>query len=65
MIYNVKIHYDDEKRIYFVSSSDIPGLHVESETFDQLIEIVRDLASDLLPGDRALEAIEFRFLVPA
>ena len=48
MSYLVRVGYDESLRRYFVLDSDIPGLNVESEAFEDFIEIVRDVAPDLL-----------------
>ena len=37
---------------YYVLSSDIPGLHVETETFEDFVEAVCEVAPDLM-GDQA------------
>ncbi len=50
MIYNVNIAHDDEHGVYFVVSSDIPGLNIEAPTLDELVTIVKDVATDLLPA---------------
>jgi hypothetical protein len=58
--FTVVVGFDEAEHRYYVLESDIPGLHVETETFDGLIEVTKDFAPDLL-GDRALGAkIEFK-----
>jgi hypothetical protein len=37
---------------YYVLSSDIPGLHVETETFEDFVDTVRDVTPELV-GDQA------------
>jgi len=37
-----------EAGVWFVESSDLPGLNVEAPTLDGLIEVVADLAPDLI-----------------
>lgn len=59
MAYNVNIRRDAAERIYYVVSSDIPGLHAESSSADELFDIVRDLAPDLLSSETADIQIEF------
>lgn len=45
---------DGDAGVWFVESSDLPGLNVEAATLDEFVEIVADLAPDLietnLPG---------------
>jgi hypothetical protein len=59
MAYNVIIHRNDTEHIYYVASSDIPGLHAESSSIDELFKIVRDLAPDLLSVETADIPIDF------
>jgi len=51
MIFVVSVGYDETEHRYFVISSDIPGLNVETSTFEELVEVVKDFAPDLV-GDR-------------
>lgn len=44
----VYLSFDKEAEVYFVAKSDIPGLNAEHESFDELVEIVLDLAPTLL-----------------
>jgi predicted RNase H-like HicB family nuclease len=45
---SVDISYDEKESIWYVLSSDIPGLHVEAETLDKLVTVVSDVAPDLI-----------------
>ncbi|MBK5962376.1 hypothetical protein CCR97_29920 [Rhodoplanes elegans] len=36
----------------FYSQSDVPGLHIEAETFDAFLELVRDLAPEMIADNR-------------
>ncbi len=36
--YNVQLHWDDEAKVWWADSDDIPGLILEDETADKLIE---------------------------
>ena len=48
MSYTVRVGYDAEEHVYFVLSSDIPGLNIETETFDEFMEVAADAAPDLV-----------------
>jgi hypothetical protein len=51
--YIVKFGFDEAERRYFVLYSDIPGLNVEADAFEEFVAVVRDVAADLvgeLPG---------------
>ena len=49
MEFVVRVGFDEIKRRYFILSSEIEGLNVEADTFEELVEIATDLAPDLLP----------------
>ena len=44
----VKLVWDEEAQVWITDSTDIPGLFLESESFDALIEKVRAVAPELL-----------------
>ena len=47
----VKAAFDDEARVWYVESSDIEGLHVEGDTFDDFCRNVANATSDLIEGE--------------
>jgi hypothetical protein len=51
MSYIVTVGYDEAAHRYYVISSDIPGLNVETDTFEEFVEVVQDVVPDLV-GDR-------------
>jgi hypothetical protein len=55
MSYIVTVGYDEAARRYYVISSDIPGLNVETDTFEEFVEVVQDVVPDLV-GDHATGA---------
>jgi len=44
----VKLVWDDEANVWITDSIDVPGLFLESDSFDELIEKVRAAAPELL-----------------
>jgi hypothetical protein len=44
----VKAGRDDEANVWFVESSDVPGLNLEAETLDSLIEMLPGAVLDLI-----------------
>jgi hypothetical protein len=62
MAHTVTAQHDAENEIYFVSESDIKGLHVEAHSLDEFVEIALDLAPDLLPSE---PVIDIEFLIAA
>jgi len=60
MTFTVHVGFDEAEHRYYILESDIPGLHVETETFEELIEVTKDFVPDLL-GSRSVGAkIEFK-----
>lgn len=60
MSFTVLVGFDEAEHRYYVLDSDIPGLHVETETFEEFIEVTRDFAPDLIGDSAAGAKIEFR-----
>jgi len=58
--YVVRLRYDTENHIYFVYESDIPGLHIEAATCEEVFNIVFDVAPDLLGDAAAAAKFDFR-----
>ena len=44
----VRLIWDSEAKVWFTRTDDIPGLCLESESFDSLIDDVRETAPELL-----------------
>ncbi len=59
MSYTVRVGFDAEEHVYFVLSSDIPGLNIETETFDEFMEVVADAAPDLVGRQVGKSSIKF------
>lgn len=48
MEYKISAHWDDEAQAWTATSDDIPGLCLESPSFDALVEKVKFAAPELL-----------------
>ena len=48
MKYNVKLTWDNEANVWVATSDDIPGLVLESNSYDALIEKVKIASPELL-----------------
>ncbi|HXC11549.1 MAG TPA: DUF1902 domain-containing protein [Stellaceae bacterium] len=46
--YTVHAHWDAAAKIWWTDGDDIPGLFCEAESFDMLVDVILDLAPDLL-----------------
>jgi predicted RNase H-like HicB family nuclease len=51
MQFTVTVSHDEDGGVWFVQSSDIPGLHAEAATLDELVEIITDLAPELVAAN--------------
>jgi hypothetical protein len=52
-MYAIKIMWDDEARVWIATSSELPGLVLESGSVDALIERVKVAVPELLEIDKA------------
>ena len=48
MSYVVKVGFDGAEHRYFVLYSDLPGLNIEADSFEEFVDTVRDVAPDLV-----------------
>ena len=48
----------DEEAGVYISNSDITGLHVEANTLDEFVEIVKDIAPDLLAANHGIKVVD-------
>ena len=57
----VTVGHDEKEGVWFVESSDVPGLNAEAPTLDALVDVVANLVPDLvaanLPGTSATSQI--------
>jgi hypothetical protein len=49
--FKIIVGYDAAAKIYFVQDSDLPGLHIECSSFEELVEIAVDAAPDLIEAN--------------
>src|SRR5688572_4811320 len=48
MQFTVTVSHDETEGVWFIQSSDVPGLNAEANTLDALVEAIADLAPDLV-----------------
>lgn len=53
--YYVKAEWDSEAEVWFVSSSDVPGLNAEADTPEGLLDVLTDLIPELLVANGVIE----------
>jgi hypothetical protein len=51
--YTVHAQWDEVTKVWATDGVEIPGLFCEADSFDQLVDIVLDLAPDLLRANGA------------
>jgi Domain of unknown function (DUF1902) len=47
MQFTITVSHDAKEGVWFVQTSDVPGLNAEAPTLEALIEVITDLAPDL------------------
>jgi hypothetical protein len=48
MRFTVNVGFDEAEHRYYVIDSDVPGLHVATDTFEEFVEVVQDVMPDLI-----------------
>ena len=61
MEYIVKFQWDDDASVWVATSDDIPGLVLESGSFDALVERVRFAVPELIELNNLLRLIYYFF----
>jgi predicted RNase H-like HicB family nuclease len=56
-VYLVRAHWDDEAKVWWAESDEVPGLASEAATFEQLDENVRAIAPELLALNSGIKGI--------
>lgn len=46
--YRIEIQKDEEENVYFVQTSTLPGVHLETESYDEMLEVICDVVPELL-----------------
>lgn len=62
MEYTVRLEWDDEAGVWIATSEDIPGLVLESGSFDALLERVRFAVPELLELNSSAAPLTLTFL---
>ena len=48
MLFKIKFHWDNEADVWTATSDDVPGLALESGSFDALVERVKQAVPELI-----------------
>jgi predicted RNase H-like HicB family nuclease len=54
-VYHVRAHWDDDAKVWWAESDEVPGLASEAPTFEQLDENVRAIAPELLALNKGIK----------
>lgn len=49
--FRIVVSHDRQNGVWFVVDSDIPGLNAEADSLDALVEVVTDLAPELIEAN--------------
>lgn len=60
----VTVCHDEQEGVWYVESSDVPGLNAEAATLEALIEVVADLAPELVAANLPTAGFEDRATIP-
>lgn len=60
--FNVTALWDDEAKV-FTSQSDVPGLVVEAETFEEFVSLVEALGPELLEANLPTSKRPYHFVI--
>ena len=64
MQFTVTVSHDEREGVWFVESSDVPGLNAEAPTFDALVEAIADLTPDLIAANAPDAALNSMTAIP-
>ena len=55
VIFIIKVKLDIESGVYYVAESNVPGLHAEANSLDEMRDTIFELAPDLLVANGVIE----------
>jgi len=65
----VTVSHDKDEGVWYVLSSDVPGLNAEAQSLDELVAVIADLAPELinanLPGAAGDTSVCIQHMVSA
>lgn len=64
MQFTVTVCHDEADGVWFVQSSNVPGLNAEAPTLDALVEAITDLVPDLIAANLPDAGIEGGASIP-
>ncbi len=59
----IRAEWDDEARVWYATSDDVPGLVTEAPTIEALVERLRAIIPELMELNRGIVGQSFKFHV--
>ncbi len=63
-VFVIKVNLDNESGVYFISESNVPGLHAEADTLDEMRDTILELAPELLVANGVIRPRKHDYDVP-
>jgi len=60
----IKVSLDSESGVYYVAESNVPGLHAEADSLDEMRDTIFELAPDLLLANGVIKPPNHDIEVP-
>ena len=60
----IKVNLDNESGVYYIADSNVPGLHAEANSLDEMRDTIVELAPDLLIANGVIEPRNHDYDVP-
>jgi predicted RNase H-like HicB family nuclease len=64
MQFTVTVCHDEKEGVWFIQSSDVPGLNAEAASYDALIEAIADLTSELIAANLPAASLDGITTIP-
>ena len=58
--FKIKAVWDEEASVWYVAETNVPGLHAEAETQEELLEVLRELIPELVTSYEAAVVAAYR-----
>lgn len=60
----IKVSLDNESGVYYIADSNVPGLHAEADSLDEMRDTIFELAPDLLCANGVIKPCAHDYEVP-
>jgi len=63
-VFIIQVSLDSESGVYFVADSNVPGLHAEADSLDEMRDAIFELAPELLVANGVIKPRDHDYDVP-